>query len=79
MARSPAPAAAILRQQKRTLIARHCHPCDRTGLTQVASTLLPLAALWAGVEASTRVSYGLTAVIVALMSLFLLRAFVLMH
>jgi omega-6 fatty acid desaturase (delta-12 desaturase) len=61
------------------LIDRHCHPRDRAGWAQVATTLLPLAALWAGVQASTQVSAWLTAAIVALMSLFLLRAFVLMH
>lgn len=61
------------------MIDRHSHPRNRTGLAQVATTLLPLAALWAGAAASVRVSYGLTAAIVALMMLFLLRAFVLMH
>jgi acyl-lipid omega-6 desaturase (Delta-12 desaturase) len=79
IAPTTAPAAANLKQQKRALIARHCHPRDLTGLAQVAATLLPLAALWAGVYASTRVSYGLTAALVLLMSLFMVRVFVLMH
>jgi omega-6 fatty acid desaturase (delta-12 desaturase) len=40
---------------------------------------MPLAALWFGIAASTRISYWLTAGLVILMALFLLRAFVLMH
>jgi omega-6 fatty acid desaturase (delta-12 desaturase) len=74
--------SATLKQHKRTIIDRHARPDNLTGLAQVATTLLPLGALWAGLAASAGTSYashGLSAAIVALMALFLLRAFVLMH
>jgi acyl-lipid omega-6 desaturase (Delta-12 desaturase) len=71
--------AATLKQHKRVIIDRHSHPDNGKGLFQVATTLLPLAALWAGIVASAGVSYLLTAAMVALLSLFVLRVFVLMH
>lgn len=83
--RPPTPAApsvtdfASLRALKRTIIDRHTRPDDRRGIVATMTTLLPLAALWYGVVLSVDVSYWLTAGAVALMSLFLLRAFVLMH
>ncbi len=84
--RSPEPAAAAtadplaaLKRVKRQLIERHVRPDDRRGLLAVALTLLPIGLLgWAAWLAST-VSYALTAAITLLASLFLLRAFVLMH
>jgi acyl-lipid omega-6 desaturase (Delta-12 desaturase) len=45
----------------------------------VVTTLLPLAALWYGAVWSAGVSYWLSAGVVALMCLFLLRVFVLLH
>jgi omega-6 fatty acid desaturase (delta-12 desaturase) len=48
-------------------------------LSQVATTLLPLTVLWIAVAPSAEVSYWLTAGVTLLMTLFLLRAFVLMH
>lgn len=54
-------------------------PSNFRGALFVLSTLLPLAALWVGATLGARVSLLLTAGIVLLMSLFLLRAFVLMH
>jgi len=79
----PAAAAAdplaALKRVKRELIERHVRPDDRRGLLAVALTLLPIGLLgWAAWLAST-VSYALTAAITLLASLFLLRAFVLMH
>ena len=74
----PEPLAA-LKSAKRQLIERHVRPDDRRGLLEVALTLLPLGLLaWAAWLASTR-SMALTAAITLLASLFLLRAFVLMH
>jgi omega-6 fatty acid desaturase (delta-12 desaturase) len=70
---------ARLKEFKRTLIDRHVRPDNLKALSQVLTTLLPLAALWYGAALSAHVSYWLTAVIVAVMSLFLLRGFVLMH
>jgi len=46
---------------------------------QVLTTLGPLAALWYAVEPSAGVSLWLTAAVALLMTLFLVRAFVLMH
>ncbi|MCX7136395.1 MAG: hypothetical protein NTW47_07045, partial [Proteobacteria bacterium] len=73
------PAAAALQDLKRAIIARHVRPENIKGWALVVTTLLPLAALWYGAVLSTGVSYWLTAGVVVLMSLFLLRVFVLMH
>ena len=68
-----------LKANKRQIIERHVRPSDRKGGTMVLTTLLPLAALfYAAVEAAD-LSYGLSAVVVLAISLFLIRAFVLMH
>lgn len=71
--------AADFKQQKHALILQHSNPDNRKGLTQVATTLIPLAGLWWAAAWSADVSYGLTAALTLLMSLFLLRVFVLMH
>jgi len=73
------PFIARVKQQKRTLIRQHSRPDNRKGFTQVLTTLLPLSALWWAAAWSAGVSYWLTAGVTALMSLFLLRVFVLMH
>ena len=70
---------ATVKNLKRTLIAQHVRPENRKGFASVVSTLLPLAVLWYGAMLSAAVSYWLTAVVILLMSLFLLRVFVLMH
>jgi omega-6 fatty acid desaturase (delta-12 desaturase) len=70
---------AAIKALKRTIIHRHALSDDRSGLLAVASTLLPLGALWYLAVVSATVSYWLTAGVVVLMSLFLLRVFVLMH
>lgn len=70
---------AVIKELKRTIIDRHARPDNSSGLIATMTTLLPLAALWWGIVLSADVSYGLTASLVVLMSLFLLRAFVLMH
>ena len=72
-------ATTRLETLKRAIIARHVRPNDLNALAFVLTTLLPLAALWYGAVLSAPVSWPLTAGIVLLMSLFLLRAFVLMH
>ncbi len=72
-------AATGLEALKRTLIDRHVRPDNREAFILVITTLLPLAALWYGAALSAPVSWWLTACIVLLMSLFVLRAFVLMH
>jgi omega-6 fatty acid desaturase (delta-12 desaturase) len=71
--------AASLKELKRAIIDRHVKPDNLRGLAPVLTTLLPLAALWYAAVLSAQVSYWLTAGVVLLMSLFLLRVFVLMH
>jgi omega-6 fatty acid desaturase (delta-12 desaturase) len=68
-----------LKGLKRQLIDRHVRPNDRRGLAAVTLTLLPIGALGYAAWWSCSVSYALTAAITLLTSLFLLRAFVLMH
>jgi len=68
-----------LKAVKRQLIERHVRPDNLRGLAEVALTLLPLAALAYASWRSLELSYALTAAITLLGSLFLLRAFVLMH
>jgi acyl-lipid omega-6 desaturase (Delta-12 desaturase) len=70
---------ARIKQQKRSIINQHAKPDNRKGLTQVVTTLVPLVALWWIAVQSVDVSYGLTAGVTLLMSLFLVRVFVLMH
>lgn len=70
---------AAIKALKRTIVHAHARPDDASGLLASALTLLPLAALWVLAVLSAAVSYWLTAVVVVLMSLFLLRVFVLMH
>lgn len=73
------PIVTALKYQKRAIVERFHRSEDRKGYTQVATTLLPLAALWIGIAPSTSLSYGLTGAIVVLMTLLLVRVFVLMH
>ena len=68
-----------LQELKRAIIARHARPENGKAFFQVMTTLLPLALLWYGAARSVALSYWLTAGVIGLMSLFLLRAFVLMH
>jgi len=68
-----------IKQQKRTIVDRHIEADNVRGFAQVLTTLAPLCALWYAAVLSAGVSYWLTAGVALLMSLFLLRAFVLMH
>jgi omega-6 fatty acid desaturase (delta-12 desaturase) len=78
-AESAARRLAQLKGLKRQLIERHVRPDDRRGLLAVALTLLPIGALAVAAWLGSSVSFALTAAITLLTSLFLLRAFVLMH
>ncbi len=71
--------SATLKSQKRAIIDRYARPENGRAWCQVLTTLLPLAALWVGVVFSAGLSYWLTAGVVVLMCLFLVRVFVLMH
>jgi omega-6 fatty acid desaturase (delta-12 desaturase) len=68
-----------MKQQKRAIINRFAKPSNAKGFTQAATTLIPLAGLWYIAAMSVGVSYWLTAATTLVMSLFLLRVFVLMH
>lgn len=72
-------AVAPLKQQKRSIVDRHATPDNLMGLSQSLTTLLPLAALWYLAVLGASWSHALTAAATLAMSLFLLRAFVLMH
>lgn len=61
------------------MVGRYTKPDDIKGLTQVLTTLLPLALLWWAAVAGSRISYWLTAAALPLMALFTLRVFALMH
>ncbi len=73
------PHVTALKKLKRAIINRHSQANNRSGFVAIATTLLPLAVLWVSVVLSAPVSLTLTGALVALMSLFLLRVFVLMH
>jgi omega-6 fatty acid desaturase (delta-12 desaturase) len=68
-----------IKEQRRTIVERHIEADNISGFAQILTTLVPLGALWHAAAPSADVSYWLTAAVTLLMSLFLLRAFVLMH
>jgi acyl-lipid omega-6 desaturase (Delta-12 desaturase) len=68
-----------IKQQKRAIIGRHIKADNVKGLTQVFTTLTPLALLWWAAALSVGISYWLTAVVTLLLCLFTLRVLVLMH
>ncbi len=61
------------------MLRRHTQADNVKGLTQVLTTLAPLALLWWAAVLSVGVSRWLTAAAVLLISLFTMRVFVLMH
>ena len=68
-----------IKEQKHDIISRHAQADDVKALTQVLTTLAPFALLWWAAMMSVHISYWLTSIAVLLISLFTLRAFVLMH
>jgi acyl-lipid omega-6 desaturase (Delta-12 desaturase) len=68
-----------IKQQKRTLIAEYAKPENIKGFIQIGTALGPIAVLWYVAAASVGISYWVTAGVTLLLSLFLLRVFVLMH
>jgi omega-6 fatty acid desaturase (delta-12 desaturase) len=68
-----------IKEQKGDIVSRHARADNVTASTQVLTTLAPLALFWWGAVLSVPVSYWLAAALVLLISLFTLRAFVLMH
>ena len=70
---------SLIKQQKRAIISHRYRTDNVKGFTQVLTTLAPLAALWYCAVLSVGHSLWLTAGVTLLMSLFLIRVFVLMH
>lgn len=70
---------AAVKHAKQALILRFAKSNNLHAFSQVLSTLLPLALLWLAVDLSADVSWWLTLLLVPLLSLMLLRVFVLMH
>ena len=68
-----------VKQHKQAMIGRYCKSDDIKGLTQVLTTLVPLALLWRVAVVSVAESWWLTAAAVLLISLLTLRVFALMH
>lgn len=73
------PAIAAIKQHKRSIVEKYARPDNGKATLQVLYTVLPLAGLWALVATLRHPSPLLLAIIVAAMSLFLLRSFSLMH
>lgn len=73
------PALAQVKLLKRGIVDRHARPNDLLGLAQVLTTLLPLAGLWVVVAQTPAWPYLVPVFATLLMSLLLLRSFVLMH
>ncbi len=70
---------APLADSRRIIADRHALPDNRRGALQVLTTALPIAALWALVIADGGAHGAVTIAATALLALFLLRVFVLMH
>jgi omega-6 fatty acid desaturase (delta-12 desaturase) len=68
-----------IKELKHDIISRHSQADDFRAWTQVLTTLAALALCWWAAVLSVHVSYLLTAAAMLLISLFTLRAFVLMH
>ena len=68
-----------LKQAKRAMIGRYGRSDDGRAAFQVLITLVPLATLWGVAIWSLTISYWLTAAAIALIVLFTVRAFALMH
>jgi omega-6 fatty acid desaturase (delta-12 desaturase) len=73
------PAGAPAAPEWRAVVARHQRPDVRRAITQLATTLLPLAAaLWA-MHQALAVSYWLTLALAIPTAGFLVRTFIIMH
>lgn len=68
-----------LAHEKKKIVAQFSAKSDAIALGQMATTVLPYLAVWYLAIESLSISYWLTAACVAVLCLFLLRVFVLMH
>jgi omega-6 fatty acid desaturase (delta-12 desaturase) len=71
--------AADLGECLRAIANRHVRPDDRKAWGQIGTALVPIAILWACVVPAAQVSAWLVVAITLVLSLFLVRVFVLMH
>jgi omega-6 fatty acid desaturase (delta-12 desaturase) len=71
--------ADLIKQHKRVMISRFGKSDNIKGLTQVLTTLVPLALLWSVAVLCASRFWWVTAIAVLLIALFLLRVFALMH
>jgi omega-6 fatty acid desaturase (delta-12 desaturase) len=71
--------AAEWQTSKRAIVDGFATPSNRRGLLQFASVIAPVAGLWVAIALASQVSFLLVAALTFVMSLFLLRGFVLMH
>src|ERR1700730_15234375 len=69
----------LIKQHKRVMISRFGKSDNIKGLTQVLTTLAPLALLWSVAVLCASRFWWVTAIAVLLISLFTLRVFALMH
>src|SRR6202048_167944 len=69
----------LIKQHKRVMISRFGKSDNIKGLTQVLTTLAPLALLWSVAVLCASRFWLVTAIAVLLITLFLLRVFALMH
>lgn len=68
-----------LAKEKKKIVAEFSKKSDAIALGQMASTIIPYLAVWYLAIQSLSISYWLTAGCIAVLCLFLLRVFVLMH
>jgi acyl-lipid omega-6 desaturase (Delta-12 desaturase) len=68
-----------IKQQKRAIVGRFAQSNNLAGLTQALTTLTSIALMWWAAVVSAGISLWLTAGAVALLTLFTLRVFALMH
>jgi omega-6 fatty acid desaturase (delta-12 desaturase) len=68
-----------VKEEKRAMVGRYCKPDDIKGFTQVVTTLMPYALCWLIAVLSARTYPWLTALAMALITLFTVRVFALMH
>lgn len=73
------PAVAAIKQHKRSIVERYAKPDNLKGTLQVLTTLLPVIGLWCVLAPGFQPSNGLVLAVTVVLSLFLLRTFVLMH
>ena len=75
------PAASVdpVKQLKRSIVDKHAKSSDWMGALQVVTTLAPISLLWACLVVIPTHTTGVAIGVTLLMTLFLLRVFVLMH